>query len=202
MKNFLFYRVNEFEKTEFILGLLLNSPENLEQTSPPTSLEVDNFVCTLNRNKVSVADAKADGKGAYGRKGISTKCYFYNGALCQEAHKDENNNFFINKRTNENATWRKDFVDKESIFFLKRHYRYNKSNEFNQLIVEVQRYTKLPLDHFYVLYRRNKNSTSIDQERFDDSSSEIEISRHGNATNPHTGTFLTKKVTCIQTSIV
>lgn len=143
---------------------------------------MDNFVCTLNRNKISIADAKADGKGAYGRVGRSTKCYFYNGAFCREAQKDGNGNFFVNKRTNINATWQKEFVDKESIFFLRRQYRYNKSNDFSQLIVEVLRHDQHPLDYFYVLYRRNKKSKIID-----DDCTEIEMPRHGNATNPHTG---------------
>jgi hypothetical protein len=57
-------RTNDFEKTEFILALLLNNPEDFEQKSPSNVMAVDNFLCTLNRKIVSISDVKADGKGA------------------------------------------------------------------------------------------------------------------------------------------
>ena len=163
------------------MELLLNNPKDFELKEPPEVSDVDNFMCTLNRNVVSIATVKADGKGAYGRRGASKKCYYYNGLKCQEAHVDQENGFYINSRSSSSCTWKKIYVDKESIFFLKRHYRYNKHNLFGQMIVEVELYNNTPIDHYYVLYRWNNG---------EDKKGEILVARHGNARKPHTGIIL------------
>ena len=139
--------------------MLLNKPEDLELEQPSImDTMVNNLVCTFNRNKISVQNVKADGNGAYNRKGGVKKCFFYNGVKCTEAHKSKDATFFINVRSGENQTWR--------------------LNEFNQLIVEVQLHNLKWLDHYYVLYRKNKGSPDFDK---------IKMGRHGNATNPHAG---------------
>jgi len=165
------------------LSLLLNSPQDLEFKEPPVLENVDDTICTFNRKVVSVKTVKADGKGAYLRKGGSKKCYFYNGKNCQEAHLEENaveeRRFFVNSRTSNNATWSKHYVDNDSIFYVRRYYRYNKLNSFTQIIVEVEKHNQVPLDYFYVLYRWNKDALSRE---------ETLIGRHGNAKSPHAGT--------------
>ncbi|XP_066914107.1 uncharacterized protein [Clytia hemisphaerica] len=175
---------DDFEKSEFILNLLVNKPEDFELDQPPTmDTMVDNLVCTFNRKRITLDSVKADGNGAYSRKGGVKKCFFYNGVKCTEAHKEGNDIFFINVRSGENQTWKKENVDKESIFYIKRYYRYNKLNDFNQLIVEVQLYNFQWLDHYFVLYRKNKGSPDFDK---------IKMGRHGNATNPHAGPYFRK----------
>ena len=175
--------------------MLINNPEDFELKSPPIveSLEND-CMCTFNRKVLSVANVKADGNGAYCRKGGSKKCYFFNGSFCTEAHKvqDSIDLFYVNNRSCENQTWKKQFVDKESIFFVKRYYRYNKLNSFNQIIVEVQTHDQTFLDYFYVFYRRNKDKDSGDCES-------IAFGRHGNAKSPHAGlnfNFHLQNITC------
>ena len=143
----------------------------------------ENYMCTMNRKIVSLEAAKADGNRAYDRRGGSKRCYFFNGVTCQEAHCDDNKNFYLNNRPKESNKWEKEFVDKESIFYIKRQYRYNKENSFNQMIVEVYLFDQHPLDYYYILYRKNKSQHS-------DTSDPIILTRHGNAKNPHTGNNL------------
>ena len=180
--HYLFFSDDDFEKSEFILAMLINNPQDYELKEPPImETMVNNFLCTFNRNIVSLEKVKADGNGAYNRKGGVTKCYFYNGITCTEAHSSDNG-FFINVRSGQSQTWKKETVDKESIFFIKRYYRYNKFNDFNQLIVQVAIYNRQLLDYYYVLYRRNKDARND----FDN----IIVGRHGNATNPHAGMYI------------
>ena len=158
--------------------MLINNPHEFELNLPPVMESLQNdYMCTFNRNVLSVANVKADSNGAYFRKGGSKKCYFFNGSFCKEAHKSIDG-FYVNNRSCENQTWTKQFVDKESVFFVKRYYRYNKLNSFNQMIVEVQIHDQTFLDYFYVLYRKNKDSDDCET---------IAVGRHGNAKSPHAG---------------
>ena len=104
---------------------------------------------------------KTDDCGAYSGKGGSVKCVYFDGKKSQQAYADpaDKERFYINKRVADNRTWSKYYVPKESIFFAKRSYRYNKLNPFSQTIVEVQLHDHTPLDYFYVLYRKTKISS-------------------------------------------
>lgn len=168
--------------------MLINNPEDFELKQPPILEKIDDSaICTFNRHVVPVQAVKADGNGAYNRKGASTRCFFFNGVACQSAHLEMNqvtndHSYYINNRTSIDRTWTKQYVDKESIFHVRRYYRYNKLNAFNQMIVEVQKHDRAPLDYFYVLYRKNKDS-------IDNNDCEILMGRHGNAKNPHAGIY-------------
>ena len=50
------------------------------------------------------------------------------------------------------STFWKEYVTKKDVYLVKRQYRYNKLNEFSQLIVEVMTEDAF-LDYYYILYR-------------------------------------------------
>ena len=51
----------EFDSSEFILRILINSPQDFEAEETKTH----NFMCTINRQNIAVSSARADGNGAY-----------------------------------------------------------------------------------------------------------------------------------------
>uniref|UniRef100_A0A7M5XGV9 Uncharacterized protein n=1 Tax=Clytia hemisphaerica TaxID=252671 RepID=A0A7M5XGV9_9CNID len=170
---------NDFDKAEFIIPLLVNGPQDFERESIPTEPPQHNTMFTVDRRKISLLSSKADGTGAYHKWGNNKKLYYFDGLACFYAHKEENGNVYINTRQNPASTWQKKYVDKNCIYKLIRHYRYNKNNDFTHLIVELEKDGNM-LDFYYVLYRW-KNGV----EKF------IE-SPHGNTKNPLLGNYARK----------
>ena len=82
--------------------------------------------------------------------------------------------WYINKRTTTSSTFRKECVAKKDVYLVKRQYRYNKLNDFLQLIVEVKRMTEdVFLDYYYVLHRW-----------LGDKQQQFSVGEHGNAPKP------------------
>jgi len=170
----------DFEKAEFILKILTNTPQDFEVKEIPP-LTSENSMFTLNRNVVPVATARADNNGSYGKKGNVTKYYYFDGKTCRIAQKS-NNSFFINVKNVITGKFGPDPVDVDCMYSLKRCYRYNSANPFTQTIVEVKRVKEDKImDYYYVLY---KWKTSNPEERV------LHLPRHGNATNPFTGNLV------------
>ena len=85
--------------------------------------------------------------------------------------------WYINKRTTTSSTFRKEYVAKKDVYLVKRQYRYNKLNDFLQLIVEVKRMTEDAfLDYYYVSHRW-----------LGDKQQQFSVGEHGNAPKPFLG---------------
>ena len=80
----MFSSESEFESTEFILGILVNNPLNFKVTEKPVVEQTrkHNFMCTMNRKKITIGSEKADENGAYNKKGNTRKFHFFNGSVC------------------------------------------------------------------------------------------------------------------------
>ena len=177
----LFFRGLEFDSSEFILGILVNSPQNFQAEEKPSTSETKkrNFMCTINRQKIaSCVVCKSWWKWCYNKQGNAQKHLYYIKQVCQRAHYSKSEDqWYINKRATTSSTFRKIYVAKKDVYLVKRQYRYNKLNDFSQLIVEIKRMTEDDvLDYYYVLYRWLGDK----QQRFS-------VRRHGNVQRPFLG---------------
>lgn len=132
-------------------------------------------MCTINRKKIVLSSARADGNGAYQKRGNVQKHVYYIKQVSQRArYSKSKDRWYINKRTTTSSTFRKEYVAKKDVYLVKRQYRYNKLNDFLQLIVEVKRMTEdVFLDYYYVLHRW-----------LGDKQQQFSVGEHGNAPKP------------------
>ena len=106
----MFSSESEFESTEFILGILVNNPLNFEVTEKPVVEQTrkHNFMCTMNRKKIPIGSEKADGNGAYNKKGNTRKFHCFNDSVYQKAHLEEHSKrWYINVHATANSTFQK-----------------------------------------------------------------------------------------------
>jgi len=136
-------------------------------------------MCTVDRKKLKVHTMKADGTGAYTKKGNVKKYYHYFEGSCNIAHKNPDGSFYINTRIQSNANWSKKHVNSVNVYRLMRQYRHNKNNNLSHLIAEIENSDGQLLDYYYVLYRWQGG---------DDNSEDFALSRHGNSIKPFQGT--------------
>ena len=177
---------SDFERAEIIFNVLLSNPEEFESHVKPSAARKNNFMCTLNMEKVSIASARADDNGAYGKRGNSSKYYFWSNGTCLMAHRSAENTYYVNKRDTSAATARpvynKQFVDANNIYQLTRQYRHSKSNKFYNMIAVVRNVTK-PHPHPYFMYLSRWTDDGIDHQ------DDFLVERHGNAAKPHAATY-------------
>ena len=176
---------NDYEKAEIIFNVLLNNPYDFELQSKPSAARGHNFMCTLDMNNVSVASARADDNGAYGRRGNSTKFFYWFDGLCLMAHKSEKG-YFIKQRDNSAATkrpvYKTEYVDENRVYQLTRQYRHSKSNNFYTMIAII-RHVKESFPHPYYMYlSRWKGGVTED----------FAVERHGNASKAHAAAYYRK----------
>ena len=151
----LFSRGLEFDSSEFILGILINIAQDSYVAKKPSTSETktNNFMSTIITKKIAVLPAGTDWNGVYNKRGNAQKYLYYIKQIFQRARfskpKDQ---WYFNKRTATSSTFWKEYVTKKDVYLVKRQYRYNKLNEFSQLIVEVMTEDAF-LDYYYILYR-------------------------------------------------
>ena len=66
-----------------LINIILYNPEEFESEEKPRCVH-SKFLCTLNREKISIESARADDNGAYLRNGISKRNFavsFENGRI-------------------------------------------------------------------------------------------------------------------------
>ena len=105
------------------MGNLVNNPHNFKVAEKPVVEQTrkHNFMCTMNRKKIPIESAKADGNGAYNKKGNTRKFHFFNGSVCQKAHLEEHSKrWYINVRGTANSTFQKEYVSSNQVFLVKR----------------------------------------------------------------------------------
>ena len=104
-------------------------------------------MCTINRKKIAVSSARANGNDAYNNGENGQKHLRYIKQVWQRAHYSKSKDqWYINKRTTTGSTFRWEYVAKKDIDF--------QLNHFSQLIVEVKRMTEDAfLDYYNILYR-------------------------------------------------
>ena len=163
-----------------ILNILLNFPEELNLKVKPSAIR-ENKTFTLDARQISIESAGADGNGAYVSKGCPKNYYVYNEEMCRIFHKGENGQWYVLFK--ESKDYVRQAVDEEDIIEMQRCYRISKCNpSFSRKFVTVRRYLKKDVEPYYLeVYKWQ-----------DEGSQNFVMPRHGNATNPHCGSYCQK----------
>ena len=136
---------------------------------------------TLDRREIPLSSAKADDNEAYLSKGTVTKFYMYDDEGSRTSHKDENGVWYINIQSS--TGYRKEIVEANKIYELKRKYHTSKNNpNFSRAITTIKAYAEKEPRLFYVIVY--KWADWADQ-RFN-------LPRHGNATKPTSSQYYRK----------
>ena len=158
---------SEFEKAEVIFNILLNKPEDFELKTKPSVERNNNFMCTLDMNKVTLASARADDNGAYSRRGSTRKHYYVHDERAKVAHKLVDGCYFINVRDNSTAShypvYIKEYVAYDQVYLLQRPYRYSKSNNFYNMIAVINKVTSKQPHNFYLYLNRWMDSSESEE---------------------------------------
>ena len=173
---------SDFDKAEIIFNILLNNPEDFELPIKPSAERKHNFMCTLDMNKISVASTRADDNGAYGKRGNTSKMFYVTGDTCQQAHKNHDNLYYINKRDIAAATSRpvyiKKFVDPNKVCTVNRTIFFT--------MIAIIKCVKATQPHPYYMYLSRWHDHGSNKEIED---KEFVVERHGNAKKPHAAAY-------------
>ena len=75
----------------------------------------------VDNERYTLDEIVADDNGVYTYEGCPTNLIHYENGVCQTVRKNENNDYFINRRTGQKYT--KEIVDRTAVFVLYRTYR-------------------------------------------------------------------------------
>lgn len=161
------------------LNILLENPEELDLKHKPSAIREDK-IFTLDHRVIPIASAEADDNGAYLSKGNAKRFYQYSSASGSRTVHSENGVFFANVKASKG--YRKEYVPKEEVYELARHYKTNKANpSFSRAIITVRAVTERePKPWYLVLYKWTGGPKTFI------------LQRHGNAMKPTASAYFRK----------
>ena len=179
---------SDFEKAEIIFKVLLKEPQEFELHCKPSAERKPNFMCTLNMATIPISSARADDNGAYGKRGNTRKTFYVSDDVCQQAHKTQDNRYYINERDTSAATARpvyiRKFVNIDYVYQLTRQYRYSKSNKYYNMIAIVNSVNSTRPHPYYMYLSRWYGEVDENQD--------FAVERYGNATTSHAAPYFKK----------